>query len=228
MDVKSAFLNRELENEIYMKILSGVDAKEGQVSLHKPLYGLKQASREWYLKPRGKLEGLQRKRCRCSRHVTCLLMQAVKRIFAISVEPAITSLNSKVTTQLPYHSRHLSILTGQEIGWTGSPSLVLLLCWTQGQYLGDQRSRRQFLCPRWKPNLWLLRQLSGACGYRGSNGWYHDKIVEARKVCVVLRNDWSTFILDKGGCPKVKQFVSKLSCCSSYFYWLSNLHLIYT
>jgi len=50
MDVKLAFLNGELENEIYMKILPGADAKEGQVwLLHKALYGLKQASREWYL-----------------------------------------------------------------------------------------------------------------------------------------------------------------------------------
>jgi len=54
IDVKSAFLNRELENEIYMKILPRADAKEGQVwLLHKALYGLKQASRKWYLKLRG-------------------------------------------------------------------------------------------------------------------------------------------------------------------------------
>jgi len=81
--------------------------------------------------------------------LTCRLSNA---FFAISVEPAITSSNSKATTRLPHHSRHSSILTGQEIGWTGSPSLVLS-CWTKGQYLGDQRSRHQFLRPRWKPNL---------------------------------------------------------------------------
>jgi len=42
MDIKLAFLNGELENEIYMKILSGADMKERQVwLLHKPLNGLK-------------------------------------------------------------------------------------------------------------------------------------------------------------------------------------------
>jgi len=47
MDVKSAFLNGDLESKIFMRILLGVEAKEGQVwLLHKVLYGLKQASRE--------------------------------------------------------------------------------------------------------------------------------------------------------------------------------------
>jgi len=31
MDVKSAFLNRDLENEIFMKIPLGVEAKDGHV-----------------------------------------------------------------------------------------------------------------------------------------------------------------------------------------------------
>jgi len=59
MDVKSAFLNGDLDKEIFMRIPEGVDSKEGEVwLLHKALYGLKQASREWYLKMKGKLEEL--------------------------------------------------------------------------------------------------------------------------------------------------------------------------
>jgi len=59
MNVKSALLNGDLENEIFMKIPPGVEAEEGQVwLLHKALYGLKQASREWYLKLKGQLEEL--------------------------------------------------------------------------------------------------------------------------------------------------------------------------
>jgi len=51
MNVKSAFLNRDLENEIFIRILLGVETKKEQVwLLHKVLYGLKQVSREWYLK----------------------------------------------------------------------------------------------------------------------------------------------------------------------------------
>jgi len=47
IDVKSAFLNEDLENEIFIRILPGVETKEGQVwLLHKALYCLKQASRE--------------------------------------------------------------------------------------------------------------------------------------------------------------------------------------
>jgi len=63
MDVKSAFLNEDLENEIYMRILSGVDSEGGTVwLLHKALYGLKQTSREWYLKLKGQLEELEFKK----------------------------------------------------------------------------------------------------------------------------------------------------------------------
>ena len=63
MDVKTAFLNGNLENEIYMKIPPGVESDTGQVwLLHKALYGLKQASREWYLKLKKQLEDLGFKR----------------------------------------------------------------------------------------------------------------------------------------------------------------------
>jgi len=63
MNVKSTFLNGELENEIFMRISLGVEAKEGQVwLLYKVLYGLKQASREWYLELKGQLEELGFKR----------------------------------------------------------------------------------------------------------------------------------------------------------------------
>jgi len=59
MDIKSAFLNENLENKIFMKILPGVEVKEEEVwLLHKALYGLKQASREWYLKLKEQLEEL--------------------------------------------------------------------------------------------------------------------------------------------------------------------------
>jgi len=47
MDVKSAFLNGDLENKIFICIPEGVDSKEEEVwLLHKALYRLKQASRE--------------------------------------------------------------------------------------------------------------------------------------------------------------------------------------
>ena len=53
MDVKSAFLNGDLHEEVYMMQPSGfkVVGKDHQVlKLVKALYSLKQAPRAWYIK----------------------------------------------------------------------------------------------------------------------------------------------------------------------------------
>ena len=51
MDVKTAFLNGELDTEIYMKIPPGIEHPPNKVcKLKKSIYGLKQSARLWYEK----------------------------------------------------------------------------------------------------------------------------------------------------------------------------------
>jgi hypothetical protein len=53
MDVKTTFLNGDLEEEVYMKQLEGfVSENQSHLvcKLNKSIYGLKQSSRQWYLK----------------------------------------------------------------------------------------------------------------------------------------------------------------------------------
>ena len=51
IDVKTAYLYGDLDEEIYMAIPEGIEAPPGKCyQLLKALYGLKQAGRQWYLK----------------------------------------------------------------------------------------------------------------------------------------------------------------------------------
>jgi len=59
MDIKSAFLNGNLKEEIYMKIPPGQDRPERHVwQLRKALYNLKQVLQEWYTKVHEVMIGL--------------------------------------------------------------------------------------------------------------------------------------------------------------------------
>ena len=56
MDVKTDFLNNDLEEEVYMKQPEGFSSREGEhlvCGLKKSIYDLKQASRQWYYKFHG-------------------------------------------------------------------------------------------------------------------------------------------------------------------------------
>ena len=54
--MKTEFLNEDLEEEVYMKQLEGFTSSDSEhlvCELKKSIYGLKQASRQWYLKFHG-------------------------------------------------------------------------------------------------------------------------------------------------------------------------------
>ena len=52
LDVKTAYLNSPLDEEIYMKAPDGFSSSSSPYwLLHKGLYGLRQAGRQWYLTP---------------------------------------------------------------------------------------------------------------------------------------------------------------------------------
>ena len=51
MDIKTAFLNEVIEEEVYIEQLEGFDVENRETHvcrLHRALYGLKQAPRAWY------------------------------------------------------------------------------------------------------------------------------------------------------------------------------------
>jgi len=84
MDMKSTFLNGDLENEIFMNVPPGHKAKENKIwLLHKALYGLKQASREWYLKLKNKLKSFVFVRSSADHGVFIKTIE--RRLFVIAV-----------------------------------------------------------------------------------------------------------------------------------------------
>jgi histone deacetylase 1/2 len=66
MDFDNAFLNGDLEEEVYMQQPEGYRSKEHPDwvwKLHKPVYGLKQAPRQWYKKLRETLLAMGFEQC---------------------------------------------------------------------------------------------------------------------------------------------------------------------
>ena len=56
MDVKTTFLNGDLEEQVYMKQSKGFSSSSGEhlvCKLNKSIYDLKQVSHQWYLKFHG-------------------------------------------------------------------------------------------------------------------------------------------------------------------------------
>jgi Reverse transcriptase (RNA-dependent DNA polymerase) len=94
MDVKTAFLNGDLNEEIFMNLPPGFRRPNVVWKLKKGLYGLKQASREWYKKICTEFEILNLKRCHTDHGIFQLSKDGVLVIIAIYVDDLLILSNS--------------------------------------------------------------------------------------------------------------------------------------
>ena len=101
MDVKTTFLHRDLEEEIYMKQLEGFvvkGKKELVCKLKKSLYGLKHSPRMWYQKYDTFILGLGFTRSKADHCVYFKLIGSrVNNLYALEVQDACKALRSKAT-----------------------------------------------------------------------------------------------------------------------------------
>jgi hypothetical protein len=87
MDVKSAYLNGELKEDIYMKPPPGFDVPEGMVlKLVKALYGMKQGGRVWYENIRKTLYSMGYERTEADHAVFTRVCSGALSILALYVD----------------------------------------------------------------------------------------------------------------------------------------------
>ena len=88
IDVKTAYLYGDLDEEIFMEPPNGLDVPEGHVlRLRKALYGLKQAGRQWYRKLKGSMAEFGLKQIRNEPHtfVVNKMVDGQKRTLIIPI-----------------------------------------------------------------------------------------------------------------------------------------------
>jgi len=105
VDVSTAFLNGEIDAEIYMKILDGLsveggpgpgeDPKRWVVRLLKGLYGIKQGPRIWAPKLHSVLTGIGFERTDCDHSVYVYRRAGVRIMLPIHVDDLLLALNSR-------------------------------------------------------------------------------------------------------------------------------------
>ena len=105
MDVKCAFLNGDITEEIYMQQPQGFVSNSSFVCrLKKSLYGLKQAPRAWYAKIDSFLLSLNFVRCKSDTNLYLKLIHGSLMIIVLYVDDLVTERNSY---GLEYHKRQL-------------------------------------------------------------------------------------------------------------------------
>jgi hypothetical protein len=98
LDVKTAYLNGPLEEEIYMRAPAGFSSPYWR--LRKGLYGLRQAGRQWYLTLHDAYSQLRYKRCESDWSVYIRRAEDRVTISATSVDDILLAANSKTESDL--------------------------------------------------------------------------------------------------------------------------------
>jgi reverse transcriptase-like protein len=120
MDVKSAYLNGVLKEEIFMELLPGFDVPEGMVlHLVKAVYGTKQEGHIWYENIRSKLEVMGYKCTKADHAVFTCVQDSEHSIIALYVNDiTIASKNLKIISQDKEALKKHYEMTGLgEISW---------------------------------------------------------------------------------------------------------------
>lgn len=100
LDVKTAYLNGPLEEEIYMKAPDGFNSSSRFWLLHKGLYGLRQAGRQWYLTLHDAYSDLGFSRCSSDWSVYTRRSPSAFSMSATSVDDIIIASDSQAESDL--------------------------------------------------------------------------------------------------------------------------------
>jgi hypothetical protein len=120
MDVKSAYLNGELKEEIYMKPPPGFDVPDGMVlKLVKALYGTKQGGRVWYENIRNTLNSMGYERTEADHAVFTRVRSGALSILALYVDDITMACKSLevINQDKEQLKKHYEMTDLGEIAW---------------------------------------------------------------------------------------------------------------
>jgi Reverse transcriptase (RNA-dependent DNA polymerase)/gag-polypeptide of LTR copia-type len=172
IDIETAFLNGDLEEEIYMDAPEGIDAKGDEcVQLDKSLYGLVQSARQFYLKFKQVMIGLgykpsESEPCLFSKQVNgslILIVVYVDDCYAVGNDANLASFIKEIQTEFKikiqdtptdYLSCEIRFDKENNRVWMGQPHLIKRLAKAFGDLV--RQTSHQYLTPG-TPNQSIIR-----------------------------------------------------------------------